>query len=60
MDTDPFDPAEFLAREEARVEYVAAALETGDIAFVASSLAILERARKIKAGAGPAEIDLTQ
>lgn len=60
MDTDPFDPAEFLASEEARVEYVAAALETGDIAFVARSLAILERARKIKAGAGPAEIDLTQ
>lgn len=60
MDTDPFDSAEFLASEEAWAEYVSAALETGDVAFVARSLAIVERARKIKAGAGLTETDPTQ
>lgn len=49
MDTDPFDPAEFLDSEEARAEYVRAALETGDAAFVARALAAVARAREAAA-----------
>ena len=50
MDTDSFDPAEFLDSEEARAEYVIrAALETGDAAFVARALAAVARAREAAA-----------
>ena len=48
MDTEPFDPAEFLASEVAQVEYVNAALETGEATFIARSLAAVARARGIK------------
>lgn len=46
MGADPFDPAEFLATEEVRAEYVGAALDTGDAAFVARSLAVVARSRR--------------
>lgn len=45
METELFDPAEFLSSEAALIEYVNAALETGDAAFVARSLGIVARAR---------------
>lgn len=43
--TEVFDPAEFLTSEAALIEYVNAALETGDPAFVARSLGVVARAR---------------
>jgi probable addiction module antidote protein len=45
--TRPFDPAEHLATPEAQVEYISAALETGDPAFIADSLGVVGRARGI-------------
>ena len=45
METDLFDPAEFLASDDAQIEYVNAALETGEAAFIARSLAVVARAR---------------
>ncbi len=50
MDTDPFDPAEFLDSEEAWAEYVRAALKTGDAAFVARALKGSERMRRCRTG----------
>lgn len=47
MDTEPFDPAEFLASEVAQIEYVNAALETGEAAFITRSLAAVARARGV-------------
>ena len=41
----PFDPAEHLATPEAQIEYISAALETGDHAFIADSLGVVARAR---------------
>ena len=43
--TRPFDPAEHLATPEAQAEYISAALETGDPAFIADSLGVVARAR---------------
>ncbi|HEY8587111.1 MAG TPA: addiction module antidote protein [Rhodanobacter sp.] len=43
--TQPFDPAEHLGSPEAQAEYISAALETGDPAFVADSLGVVARAR---------------
>ena len=45
MDTEIFDPAEFLSTETAQIEYVNAALETGDPAYVARSIQTVARAR---------------
>ena len=58
MDTDLFDPAEFLETEEAQIEYVNAALETGEAAFIARSLAVVARARGIAGPAADAGHDL--
>ena len=58
MDADLFDPAEFLATEEAQIEYVNAALETGEAAFIARSLAVVARARGIAGPAAEAHSDL--
>ena len=58
MDTDLFDPAEFLETEEAQIEYVNAALETGEAAFIARSLAVVARARGITGPAVEAGPDL--
>ena len=43
--TLPFDPTEHLGTPEAQAEYISAALETGDAAFIADSLGIVARAR---------------
>ena len=58
MDTDLFDPAEFLTSEEAQIEYVNAALETGEAAFIAQSLAVVARARGITGPAADTGPDL--
>ena len=58
MDTDLFNPAEFLETEEAQIEYVNAALETGEAAFIARSLAVVARARGIAGPAADAGHDL--
>jgi probable addiction module antidote protein len=42
--TQSFDPAEHLPTPEAQAEYISAALETGDPAFIADSLGIVARA----------------
>jgi len=47
METELFDPAEFLSSEVALIEYVNAALETGDAAFVARSLGVVARVRGV-------------
>lgn len=43
--TRPFDPAEHLGTPQARAEYISAALETSDPAFIADSLGVVARAR---------------
>ena len=43
--TRPFDPAEFLDSDEAIAEYINAALETGDAAFVADAFGVVARAK---------------
>ena len=43
--TRPFDPARYLDSPVALAEYLAAALETGDSAFVSRSLGAIARAR---------------
>jgi len=42
--TQPADPAEHLGTPEAQAEYISAALETGDAAFIADSLGVVARA----------------
>lgn len=43
--TKRFDPIDYLRTNEALAEYVSAALETGDPAFIADSLGIVARAK---------------
>lgn len=43
--TTLFDPAEYLEGEADAAEYLTAALETGDAAFVARSLGVIARAK---------------
>ncbi len=43
--TKRFDPADYLTTDEALAEYINAALETGDPAFIADSLGIVARAK---------------
>jgi DNA-binding phage protein len=45
--TTRFDVAEYLDTPERRAEYVSAALETGDAAFVHDAVSITERARHL-------------
>jgi DNA-binding phage protein len=47
--TTPFDVAEYLDTPERRAEYVLAAVETGDAAFVHDALSVAERARCLTA-----------
>jgi probable addiction module antidote protein len=44
-DTRPFDAARYLESPDAVAEYLDAALETGDAAFIARSLGTIARAR---------------
>jgi probable addiction module antidote protein len=43
--TRPFDPAEYLDSPEVIAEYLAAALETNDAAFIAKAIGTAARAR---------------
>ncbi len=43
--TRRFDPADYLATDEALAEYINVALETGDPSFIADSLGIVARAK---------------
>jgi probable addiction module antidote protein len=43
--TKRFDPATYLTTDEALAEYINAALETGDPAFIADSLGVVARAK---------------
>jgi DNA-binding phage protein len=47
METELFDPADFLESDEAQIEYVNAALETGEADFITRSLAVVARARGV-------------
>lgn len=47
LKTSPFDAAEYLDSNEAIEEFVAAAFETGDSAFIAKSLGAVARARSM-------------
>jgi probable addiction module antidote protein len=47
LKTTPYDSAEFLDSEEAIEEYVAAAFETEDPAFIAQCLGTVARARNM-------------
>ena len=47
LKTAPFDAAEVLDTEEAIEEFIAAAFETGDTAFIAKCLGIVARARNM-------------
>lgn len=47
LKTTPYDSAEFLDSEEAIKEYVAAAFETEDPAFIAQCLGTVARARNM-------------
>jgi probable addiction module antidote protein len=47
LKTTPYDSAEFLDSEEAIEEYVAAAFETEDPAFIAQCLGAVARARNM-------------
>lgn len=50
--TRPFDPAEYLTGEDAGAEYLSAALETGDMEFIADAFATVMRARGMTGLAG--------
>jgi len=43
--TRAYDPAEYLRSEEAQAEYLTAALETGDAAFIADAIGVVARAK---------------
>ena len=58
MDVELFDSAEFLTSEDAQIEYVNAALETGEAAFIARSLGVVARARGVAGLATDAGPDL--
>lgn len=47
LETTPYDSAEFLDSEDAIEEYVAAAFETEDPAFIAQCLGTVARARNM-------------
>lgn len=48
-DIRPFDPSEVLDSEEAIEEFLAAAFETEDPAFIAKSLGVIARAKNMSA-----------
>lgn len=45
LKTTPFDPAEYLDTPEAQAEFITAALETGDAAFIRDAMNTVARAR---------------
>jgi probable addiction module antidote protein len=45
LKTTPFDAAEYLDTPEAQAEFITAALETGDAAFIRDSVNMVARAR---------------
>ena len=45
--TREFDAAEYLDSEETMAEFLSAALETGDAAFIAESIGVIARAKGI-------------
>lgn len=47
LKTEPFDAAEYLDSDEAVEEFIAAAFETGEPAFIAKSLGTVARARNM-------------
>ncbi len=55
--TRRFDPADYLATDEAMAEYVSAALATGDPAFIADSLGVVARAKGMAKVARRAGLD---
>jgi probable addiction module antidote protein len=54
--TRSFDPAEFIDSDEAIIEYINAALETGDAAFVADAFGVVARAKGMAAIARDAKL----
>jgi probable addiction module antidote protein len=50
LKTAPFDAAEVLDTEEAIEEYIEAAFETEDPAFIAKALGTVARAQHVEAG----------
>lgn len=49
LKTTAFDPAVYLETPEAQAEFVAAAFEAGDRAYIASALGVVARARGMTA-----------
>jgi probable addiction module antidote protein len=47
-ETTKFDAADYLDTAERQAEYISAALETGDAAFVRDAVRIVARARRIR------------
>ena len=45
LEVTRFDPADFLKSDEAVAEYLNAAMETGDAAFIADAIGVIARAR---------------
>ena len=45
--TTRFDVAEYLDTPKRQAEYISAALETGDVAFVCDAVTIVDRARQL-------------
>lgn len=45
IETSPFDPADYLKREESQVELIADALESGDADYITNAIGIVARAR---------------
>ena len=56
VETKSFDPAVYLDTDEARAEYMTAALETEDPAFIADALGVIARARGMTKVAGEAQL----
>ena len=56
FETRRFDPAAYLDTDEARAEYMTAALETEDPAFIADALGVIARARGMAKVAGEARL----
>jgi len=45
LEVTRFDPADYLKSDEAVAEYLTAAMETGDAAFIADAIGVVARAR---------------
>ena len=56
LEVSRFDAAEYLESPEAQAEYLAAAFETGDAAYIKQALSTLARARGVSELAKDAEV----